>query len=525
MVSQNHSMILRFINFKEVGMKRICAVIFFIVCIALSNHANPVIPPAITEVFINSPTQWYIELDAWSISPIQVSCTTTAFQLKISSIGQVFPIKCYVNKDGIAVLTRASIVGIPDSQTVAIANYDTINIKNTSQTGFTWKFPVRPVGKGNSLYITSYNGDPIETDRTTIGISGNPPSAYLLPFIREVHVPDSIHWAMELDSKYSGLPFTIAAPCTVSRFRMKVTNSPAINSVKAIFDTAGIAVLRPGDIFVGSNIYTTIAFPTTLRVLDSAWNDSLLSGLCWKFDIAQPVDSGHSLINGGTYTTMRKGIGKRIDYVTRYEIHTRNSSDHSPVSGLYIYGEELTDMSGIFGGSKFYAECLNFYGSQADSFCILSARLGAGSQWFGFSREKNSLGLCPQRSQISGTSYTIKYIDSLEAIVDTVLIPPPTFITQKIKKSLNQNILFSAIHRGHKRLLFTLALNHAASSAQVRLFSLKGALTALADFGHIASAGTYSCEWANGKPVSTGMYLCKLYLDGVEVKSLKVKVW
>ena len=512
-------------------MYKTLATIGWLSFLSLPLFANPIDPnsePIISEVLVQSPLQWYIELNLPTIgrSCKTAQCTTSAYRLQIASTGKTYNLQLVATANRIPVITRESIIDIPEAEQVPLASRDTIYVMDTSTSyPLKWKFPIRPVAPGNSLYnITQgYDPNPIETDRVTIGIPGNPPAAYLVPFISEVQALDSAHWAIELDCRQSGLPFVIAPPCTVSWFRMKLGNSPVIYSVKAYFDTSGIAVLRPGDITAGSAVVQKLPIPTTINLLDSTWNATLLKGLFWSFRLDTTVKPGHSLIKGGGVETMRASIGSRTTYSTRYEIHTQESN-HAPVSGLYIYNIVAKQIELPPFGDPITVQCLNLFARQSDSVTVFDVDIDHSPQWYGFSRDPIVTDPYNTQSEFTGTPWEGYYIDSLLSKKDTLVMPAlvPVSLEQTLKSSSRPK--FFIVNRNHTRMLFSAVVPGRVRSAQIKVFALDGKLSAVVNFGPITSAGTYSCEWNNHKSIPAGMYLCTLKVDGAEVQSRKVSV-
>ena len=151
---------------------------------------------------------------------------------------------------------------------------------------------------------------------------GNPIDPYSLPFISEYMMTDSINWTIELDLNEA---MTMRAPCTTNVLKLRIASHQTIFPIKAVFDTAGIALLRRNSITDGSGgQYVTIRVTDTIQILDSMWNDSNNRWRAWIFYV-RPVKTGNSLVNmgknNGSFETTRPSIGSRGNYVTDYTLY------------------------------------------------------------------------------------------------------------------------------------------------------------------------------------------------------------
>ena len=174
-------------------MRILFSTILVIVCWSLcSVSANPISPfsvPLISEVKITDSTHWAIELDG---SFYQIPTSPIFGRLRIASSKTIYTYKCLSDRN-IHVITRDSIINIPQSENVVIKAFDTIQILDISWRDTAiycnrlWSFPVRPIAPGNSLVDfwseESYNGSntpPFETTRPSIGSKGNYSTLYQL---------------------------------------------------------------------------------------------------------------------------------------------------------------------------------------------------------------------------------------------------------------------------------------------------------------------------------------------------------
>ena len=182
-------------------MRILFSTILFIACWSLCNvSANPTIPylaPLISEVKITDSTHWAIELDGGSYSdgyPLPI--TANLGRLRIASSKTIYTYKCLSDRN-IHVITRDSIINIPQSENVVIKAFDTIQILDIPwcDTGYNitcrWSFPVRPIAPGNSL-IDFWNEfeihnttPPFETTRPSIGSIGNYSTIHNLHIVDE----------------------------------------------------------------------------------------------------------------------------------------------------------------------------------------------------------------------------------------------------------------------------------------------------------------------------------------------------
>jgi hypothetical protein len=506
-------------------MKFFCCIFAFLIPPVFANPISLTSQPLISEVYIQSPTHWYIELNMDHLTEM-VPCTTSKWRLQIASLKKTYNLQFPVNSSHIAVITRASITGIPETEQVQFASYDTISIMDSSKT-YIWKFPLRPVAPGRSLYNASSgdNPNPQETDRVTIGILGNPPVVYNSPFISEVQVPDSAHWAIELDYQQSGHSLSIAFPCTLSQFRMQISNSPTVYSVRAIFNTDWIAVLRPGDITSESGVLRNLTFPTTIKILDSGWNSTTLSGLFWKFIIQQPLDSSHSLINGGNVQTMRVNIGKRFTYSTQYKLFFLNQNK-APAPEVYIYIPTIVTVypPSPYSTTPVNMECLKILDKVSNSSVWFSINLNE-TPWYGFLQEPILTNSCSKRSEFAGISWQGRYIDSVVSRTDTIIVPDPLALSHyKTAQTKSVSKIYQMI-RNNRQVLFSVIFANKVSHAQIRILSLDGKLISTLPLGPVTTAGTYTCEWNYSKSARSGVFICRLLIDGAEMQSQKVQVW
>jgi|GEM_PF-4262959 hypothetical protein len=167
-------------------MRRSLAVLIAIGGFFSEIPGNPVDPytfPFISEFQMTDSTHWNIELGGSGVfltdvpGPATLPCSTSILSLRIKSTNQSYRTKIFFDSSRIAVLSRASITGIPSSQLVVIHAYDTIMVQDTADTsqGEAWEFQVKPTKPGNSL-VNFWDGLPsvsYETTRPSIGTAGN----------------------------------------------------------------------------------------------------------------------------------------------------------------------------------------------------------------------------------------------------------------------------------------------------------------------------------------------------------------
>jgi hypothetical protein len=160
-----------------------------------SNPIDPQTLPLISEVYVESSSQWYIELD---LRQAKFGVYDTNIFLHIASLKKTYKLSVKANESGIAVVSLPVLIAKTDTFTI---------IDSTSGHAYKWKFPIIPVPKGYSLIIQSplYQGGacPVteQTDKVTIGYRGNPASDYATTFISEVLIKSSKNWEIELDAE------------------------------------------------------------------------------------------------------------------------------------------------------------------------------------------------------------------------------------------------------------------------------------------------------------------------------------
>ena len=504
-------------------MKKLQLFFCTVVLIITGISANPIdsrVGPLISEVFIQSPTQWYIELNtSYSIKWVTPPCTTSTFWLEIASLKKKYHVRLFEDASRIAVITRASILDIPITEQVPLAQYDTISVIDSSEGSFNgvWRFPLRPVVQGHSLTnesrvstIGAYP-NPIETSNVTIGVLGNPPPIYKSRFISEVQFLDSAHWAIELDYESSGHPQNIAFPCTLS-LKLQVLSSTTVYPVKAIFNTNKIAVLRPADLSPEPVFLKDFSFPNTIVIFDSNWDPVLRNCLSWSFHIKQPGDSAHSLINEGNAQTTRVNIGTRtLIYTTQYVVR--------------FFDQTKAPVSNVFYSVPTTTECLTqTYRLGCDTFSQAIA-LGDSSRWYGFTSDQMPIDSCVTKSGFPGVGWEIHYNDSVVSQIDTIFLPAPTTSLRNIPTHLKNMQKLFLVNRNYNRAIFSATFSGKVSRAQIRIVSLDGKLFATLPIGPVMTAGTYSCEWNYRKSAKAGVFLCTLLIDGVPAQSQKIKVW
>ena len=236
---------------------RIAVPVFLCLCFFERSTANPVSVytlPVISEVQMTDSTHWSIELGGSSniavgfhpltfLFPcLRPPCSTSLFRLRIVSSGKIYTTKFFVNNDSIAVLTRASVTGIPLAEEVVIQDNDTIQVLDTMwndsiQQYYCWSFIVRPVKPGNSLVdfwgggVTPSTGydwrNPFETSRPSIGSRGNYTTTHELCLMDSLHNTLSEVWIYEdsYDNNY-GVYFTL--------FRRKLTSTLTYTDVVSL---------------------------------------------------------------------------------------------------------------------------------------------------------------------------------------------------------------------------------------------------------------------------------------------------
>ncbi|MBN1130087.1 MAG: hypothetical protein JXA71_13940 [Chitinispirillaceae bacterium] len=510
-------------------MKKILVCLPFVVVAVFANPIDPRVLPLISEVLVQSPTQWYIELDMSQGGLGARACTTSAFRLHIASLKKTYDLKLYVENGGIAVITPASLLPASQMEQKTLAPFDTITISDTANLR-TWKFPVRPVLAGFSLYNetrVSTPGDcpnPLSTDRISIGLRGNPPFIYTNPFISEVSIPDGSHWVIELDSRQMGRSLATALPCTLSYFRLQLSNSSIPYPVKAFFDTNGIALLRPGEMVSGSSVLVDLSFPVRINLLDSGWNSTLHKGLYWQFSINAPVDSRYTLINGGSVQTARTSIGTRTTYSTQHELYFVNSA-MNPVYDVYMYLPVVKTFYLLPGYIPYTRVCMSLAKREVGAMTVIGIDIGKGYQKYGLCRTPLPADSCVTEEAFIGVQWEGRYLDEEVVKIDTIVMPDEVKVVDGKNSPPAGSQRFFSFQRSRQQILFTVGFSEKVARAQIAVYSLDGRLITMLPIGPVAVAGTYTCEWRHQRSVSPGMYVGALLIDGAEVQSQKIGVW
>ncbi|MBN2037255.1 MAG: hypothetical protein JW768_10980 [Chitinispirillaceae bacterium] len=197
-------------------MDRVVLLTIILFSLALTVFSNPINTydlPAISEAQISDSLEWAIELGGtetvylkgypsasrfFSMYRIFSACSTEIFRIRIASLKKTYPTRLSIDSQGIAVVTRSSIVGIPATEQVAIQQYDTIGLLDTTCHDSVcpyrcWSFVVRPVKKGNSLVNVWYGGggDPYETANPSIGGLNDYQTAFRLHILNDTTKPVS----------------------------------------------------------------------------------------------------------------------------------------------------------------------------------------------------------------------------------------------------------------------------------------------------------------------------------------------
>jgi len=171
---------------------------FLITVSVYSLGANPVDIfelPLISEFQSKDSIHWTIEIggNGFSHYIVQAPCTTSSMRLRINSSGKLYSTKVYFDNDGIALLTRSSVIGIPQQENIKINNFDTIQIlytrSNDSIIAGWWNFVVLPTKPGNSLVNCSDGIHPYETTRPSIGSKGNYTTTHQIVCVDQQNVP------------------------------------------------------------------------------------------------------------------------------------------------------------------------------------------------------------------------------------------------------------------------------------------------------------------------------------------------
>ena len=197
---------------------RATSIAIFAVCVigwssgVSGNPVNPYDFPFISEVQMTDSIHWSIELDFKAIRGIRriplPPCTTSNLWLRVASTGEFFSTKVIFDTAGIAVLTRSSIAGVPNSKKVAIQKSDTIQILDSLQSQIfgwnAWRFVIRPVKPGHSLVNASNGFDPFETARPSIGNRGTYTTFYQLLLLDDRNKPAPNRFVY--DWEYFGFP-------------------------------------------------------------------------------------------------------------------------------------------------------------------------------------------------------------------------------------------------------------------------------------------------------------------------------
>ncbi|HMA65899.1 MAG TPA: hypothetical protein VKO63_11900, partial [Chitinispirillaceae bacterium] len=465
----------------------------------------------------------YIELDLTHFVST-ATCSTTVYKLKIASLKETFNVTMFPDKQGIAVLTQSSIRPSKNVERVIINKNDTISIIDSMSN--IWNFPVRPVAYGSSLY-NAINlrspGDyaqPIETKDVTIGVKGNPPIEYTWPFMSEAKMVSPTDWAIELDALQIGLMYTINPPCTVSRFRMQIGESSTLYDVKAFFDTNRIAVIRLSDIMNGDTLLKKLPYPITTKLLDSAWNQTLLKGLYWRFTLRNTLDTNYSYIKGGAETTLRTSIGTRTTYITQHILNFVNEK-HEPLSNVYLYAamREIRYISSSLATD--YVTCVRL-SSVVNLNQAITVSRDEKEKWCGASLIPLRTDTCINPAGFTGSVINLPYLDKAVTVNDTfTLVGAVPVVQQKLSQETGSVDLI-VIKRNENRILFSAFVNKTVSAMTVGVFTLDGKLVETLSFGPISSPGTYTCEWNRSKWIQSGTYICRLTTDGIEWKTLKL---
>ncbi|MBN1308147.1 MAG: hypothetical protein JXA18_09535 [Chitinispirillaceae bacterium] len=167
--------------------------------------ANPILVydlPVISEVRINDNGDWFVELggnggvSSSNVFTIRPPCSTTICRIRVASLKKTYSTTLYFNSQGIAVITRSAITGIPSSEKVTIQPFDTIFVMDTTChdsicQGRRWVFAVRPIKKDNSLVnaCSGCGGNPFESSRPSIGQPGDYTTIYRLVIVNDAMEP------------------------------------------------------------------------------------------------------------------------------------------------------------------------------------------------------------------------------------------------------------------------------------------------------------------------------------------------
>jgi hypothetical protein len=505
-------------------MRAFFITLFLSMCSITFVSANPIdsrTTPFITEVYIESPSMWYIELDMrnHSFSP---TSSTTSYKLKIASLKETFNVAIYPNEYGIAVLTQSSIRPAKDVERVIINKYDTISIIDSMSN--VWNFPVRPVAVGSSLYTAtrlSFPGDyakTIETKDVTIGVESVDYTVW--PFISEAKMVSPTDWAIELDLQNFSSRYTINPPCTVSRFRMQIGELSTIYNVKAFFDTNRIAVIRLSDIMNGDTLLKKLAYPITIKLLDSAWNQTSLSGLYWRFTLSKTLDTNYSFIKGGAEQTLRTSIGTRTTYSTKHVLNFVNEK-REPLSNVYLYSLKNEEHPNPLTHEIDYVNCVRLF-SIVNLNQTINILMDESVKWYGASLVPLRTDTCIGTGGFTGSVINLSYLDDAVTSYDTITLVGAVPVVQRTLSQETGSEDLIAIKRNNRKTLFSVNINRAVSTMSVSVFALDGKRIETLLFGPVISPGTYTCEWNRNKRIQSGTYICRLSIDGIESKALKV---
>jgi hypothetical protein len=319
--------------------------------------------------------------------------------------------------------------------------------------------------------------------------------------------------------KKTGIPITVPPGINMTKFRMQFSNEPTIFSVKVQFDTNGIAVLKPGDIFSGSAKLETLPTSSTMKLFDSSWNATTHSGLYWSFYLPASADSIHSIINKGTLSTIRTSIGTRIEYLTQHRVHFFDNTMKS-LSNVYIYNT-ITKLDWTPNGEKYTRECVDLFKRVNTDTITISTPIGVTNNWFGFLLSPIT-STDVSKTSFTGISWTAQYIDSMAVKNDSIILPFVVPVTNEIISQTKTKQSFFYVNKNHQQTLFSAVLPSNVSDAHVKVVTLDGKLVTTIAFVPVQQAGTYSCIWDHGDRIHAGTYLYVLVINSIEIQSLKM---